>query len=406
MMNSTEYNLDLNKSRGANKDKLYKYNNLGDKPSVNNININDNISPLLKTNSNLSIKEDNKNVASLNTPSKEIKFQSSISFEKQGYYNECEVLSKPKEIMGDKMVNNMNITIEEENMFCEEFGLEEKGTITEDLTSTKIDELLNINEEFLKCKEQFIFHCVKNQPDILAKMFPELFKKPNQNVKQNFISLKRKREPGFKQKINLIPKKKPEELIQPFYQENLNLEKKQKSDYENSKCIDDISEKSLSTHGEKLTKQAPLIPVKTIKKDDVGVVKQGVGRPPKIKKINVENTNITDMSQINNAQTLLISTTLNKQTSTGSIFSNKTDKSDKLEMKKEKQKEKIPSTVLGLSSSNPAKYLGSPKSLDNFSKTSEKENNNNDSSHVKELCEVYRLQLENNEKNVIFFINL
>jgi len=74
-----------------------------------------------------------------------------------------------------------------------QYGLEEKATNTDDLTSAKIDQLIAINEQFMKCKEQFIMNCVKNQPDLIAKIFPDLFKK-NKIYKPNLISIKRKRE--------------------------------------------------------------------------------------------------------------------------------------------------------------------------------------------------------------------
>lgn len=87
---------------------------------------------------------------------------------------------------------------QEESVNINRLGLEEKGTNTDNLTSTKIDELIMINEQFIKCKEQFVYHCIKNQPDILVKMFPELFKKQKPMIKHNLINIKRRREFGNK----------------------------------------------------------------------------------------------------------------------------------------------------------------------------------------------------------------
>jgi hypothetical protein len=95
------------------------------------------------------------------------------------------------------------------------FALEEKATNTDELTSSKIDELLYINDQFIKSKEEFLFQCLKNQPDILLRMFPELFQKqvPEQKSNLNLINIKRKREINIKNSQKHIPKKKHEHNI-------------------------------------------------------------------------------------------------------------------------------------------------------------------------------------------------
>ena len=211
MIKDVIYKNEISVDKGSNKEKGTSNINLIDHRYANDINSNDNITNYTKN-----------NFQAINN-------EGIIRYEQNPLTNCREngalnnnLLNMTDNLLGmDSFIcpraqSNMEVKNLTNEIFREDiedismFGLEEKATNTEELTSLKIDELLSINDQFLKCKEQFILHCVKNQPDILAKMFPDLFKKQKINVKQNLISgIKRKRDIGFfKTKHNNLTLKK------------------------------------------------------------------------------------------------------------------------------------------------------------------------------------------------------
>jgi len=228
MIKDSIYKTEINIDKSINKEKQNPNINNIKHNYDNNININDKLTSLTKSNVYELNKEGMKPLEENQTSSNRevIGRQLSYSNELPNTTNlmQTDSLNNSFKRANIDLGNFRNEMFEEGMYDSNMFGLEEKATNTDELTSTKIDELLSINEQFLKCKEHFVFYCVKNQPDILAKMFPELFKKHKQNVTQNLISgIKRKRELGFKPKpgnpafkkhIHTLDKRRKEHLDQ------------------------------------------------------------------------------------------------------------------------------------------------------------------------------------------------
>jgi len=357
MLKDSIFKNDISNDKGFNKDRGSTNVLLIDHCYDNNIKLNENISAFMKSNS-LQNKNDcikpQEEFATLTNVENQVPYTArNVKNEILPCYTLIKNDSKPEQIDFNSLKNG---TLKEDYYSMNLFGLEEKATNTDELTSTKIDELLSINEQFLRCKEQFIYHYVKNQPDILARMFPDLFKKhkQNQNVKQNLISgVKRKRELVIKQKLSYQTEKNSSQLTLST------LDKKSKKELEKKSLkSDEPSDYALSAS------------------------------PPK------SNANQTQFGVI-----------FNKHTSTASIFSSKSDKQEnpekleKIDKPLVKEKRKYKSAAMKLKMANESAKKANNQKTD-ADENKEKENNFNFSNKFSEICKVFDLPMPT-KSNVI-----
>jgi len=357
MLKDSIFKNDISNDKGFNKDKGPTNVLLMDHCYDNNIKLNENISAFMKSNilqnKNDCIKPQEEFATLTNV-------ENQVSYTARNVKNEilpCYTLIKNDSKLEQIEINSLkNGTLKEDDYSMNLFGLEEKATNTDELTSSKIDELLSINEQFLRCKEQFIYHCVKNQPDILARMFPDLFKmhKQNQNVKQNLISgVKRKRELVIKQKLSFQTEKNSSQLTLSTLDKNSKKELEKKS-----LKSDEPSDYALSAS------------------------------PPK------SNANQTQFGVI-----------FNKHTSTASIFSSKSDKQEnpekleKIDKPLVKEKRKYKSAAMKLKMANESAKKANNQKTD-ADENKEKENNFSFSNKFSEICKVFDLPMPT-KSNVI-----